>query len=76
MLVSLEYGLLDPTIRAPVVSIPTPVTTFTLTHIVVHPSRPLPTSISQDDPQYMLFETNRTWVESVYPTKKETIKIR
>ncbi|KAJ9110429.1 hypothetical protein QFC19_001554 [Naganishia cerealis] len=50
--------------------------TFTLSQILVHQSYPLPASIGQDDEQFLMFESNATMVESLYSTKKETIKYR
>ena len=50
--------------------------TFTLSQVLVHHSHPLPASIGQDDEQYLMFETNQTMVESLYSTRKETIKYR
>ena len=51
-------------------------TTFTLLQVLVHRSHPLPASIGQDDEQLLMFESNTTLVESLYPTKKETVKYR
>lgn len=50
--------------------------TFTLSQVLVHHSHPLPASIGQDDEQFLMFENNQTMVESLYSTKKETIKYR
>jgi oligosaccharyltransferase complex subunit alpha (ribophorin I) len=51
--------------------------TFTLSQVLVHRSHPLPTSIGQDDEQFLMFESNVTMVESLYPTTgKETVKYR
>jgi hypothetical protein len=50
---------------------------FTLSQVLVHRSHPLPTSIGQDDEQFLMFESNVTMVESLYPTTgKETVKYR
>ncbi|KAJ9101893.1 hypothetical protein QFC21_003233 [Naganishia friedmannii] len=50
--------------------------TFTLSQVLVHHSHPLPASIGQDDEQFLMFENNQTMVESLYSTRKETIKYR
>lgn len=66
----------------PIVSIPTNLNnkdqtvTFTVNQQLIHHSTPLPKEIAQDDPQYLLFESDSIFVESAYPTMKETVKYR
>ena len=50
--------------------------TVSLTYIVTRSSSPLPVTIEQKDPQYLLWKTNSTYVDSWYPSDVERIKIR
>lgn len=52
------------------------VATFSLTYVLAHASEPLPATIAQTDPQYLLWKTNSTYVDSWYPSDVERIKIR
>ncbi|CAD6584510.1 MAG: dolichyl-diphosphooligosaccharide--protein glycosyltransferase subunit 1 [Tremellales sp. Tagirdzhanova-0007] len=50
--------------------------TLSLTYLFTHASTPLPTSIEQRDPQYLLWKTNSTYVDSWYASDVQRIKIR
>lgn len=50
--------------------------TISLNAVLTHTSRPVPEAISQRDPQYMVWETNSTLVDSIYTSDVERIKIR
>ncbi|WWC86854.1 uncharacterized protein L201_001733 [Kwoniella dendrophila CBS 6074] len=50
--------------------------TLSLTQVLAHTSTPLPAEIEQRDPQYLIWKTNSTYVDSWYPTEVERIKIR
>lgn len=64
------------TVTIPLEATPSAPVTFTLSQILVHASHALPASIGQDDEQFLMFERNETIVESLYKTRKETIKYR
>ncbi|TXT10813.1 hypothetical protein VHUM_02318 [Vanrija humicola] len=49
---------------------------ISLTALVAGASRPLPDEIAQRDPQFVLWETNSTLVDSAYKSDVERIKIR
>lgn len=50
--------------------------TISLNAILAYQSRPLPVQIEQRDPQFLVWETNSTLVDSAYPSDVERIKIR
>lgn len=50
--------------------------TLSLSYTVIHASTPLPAEIEQRDPQYLLWRSNSTYVDSWYATDVERIKIR
>ncbi|ORY30341.1 Ribophorin I [Naematelia encephala] len=50
--------------------------TLSLTCLLAHKSRPKPAAIEQRDPQYLVWETNSTYVDSWYSSDVERIKIR
>lgn len=50
--------------------------TLSLTCSLIHSSTPLPASIEQKDPQYMIWKSNSTYVDSWYPSDVQRIKIR
>ncbi len=50
--------------------------TLSLNYLSSHASSPLPAAIEQRDPQYLLWKTNSTYVDSWYPSDVERIKIR
>jgi len=52
------------------------VITLSLTQVLTHTSTPLPAEIGQTDPQYLLWKSNSTYVDSWYPTDVERVKIR
>ncbi|KAL1408707.1 dolichyl-diphosphooligosaccharide--protein glycosyltransferase subunit 1 [Vanrija albida] len=74
-----EFGSLD---GAPALSVPVgklakdAAVVISLTALTAHSSRPLPHEIGQRDPQYLLWETNSTLVDSAYKSDVERIKIR
>lgn len=73
------FLLADPARRKKTVTLPLDTTapaTFTLSQTLVHASHALPEHIGQDDEQFLMFERNETFVESLYKTRKETIKYR
>jgi oligosaccharyltransferase complex subunit alpha (ribophorin I) len=50
--------------------------TLSLTYSLIHASTPLPASIEQKDPQYLIWKSNSTYVDSWYPSDVQRIKIR
>lgn len=50
--------------------------TISLNAITAHSSRPLPEAIEQRDPQFMIWETESTLVDSAYTCDVERVKIR
>jgi oligosaccharyltransferase complex subunit alpha (ribophorin I) len=68
--------------RAPTVVVPLgkmkkdDTVTLSLTYTTIHASKPLPATIEQRDPQYLLWKTDSTYVDSWYPVDVERIKIR
>lgn len=50
--------------------------TISLSVVSVHASTPLPKEIEQRDPQYLVWTTNSTYVDSWYHSDVERIKIR
>lgn len=50
--------------------------TISLNVITAHTSRPLPDAIEQREPQFMIWETDSTLVDSAYKCDVERIKIR
>ncbi|OCF76992.1 oligosaccharyltransferase complex subunit alpha (ribophorin I) [Kwoniella mangroviensis CBS 8886] len=52
------------------------VITLSLTQVLAHTSTPLPAEIEQRESQYLVWNTNSTYVDSWYPTDVERVKIR
>ncbi|KAK8847450.1 hypothetical protein IAR55_005308 [Kwoniella newhampshirensis] len=50
--------------------------TLSLTQVLAHKSAPLPAEIEQREPQFLVWKTNSTYVDSWYPSDVERIKIR
>lgn len=50
--------------------------TVSVSAVSVHASTPLPKEIEQRDPQYLVWTTNSTYVDSWYHSDVERIKIR
>lgn len=50
--------------------------TLSLNYLLTHASIPLPATIEQKDPQYLVWKTKSTYVDSWYPSDVERIKIR
>ncbi|EIW71206.1 hypothetical protein TREMEDRAFT_71088 [Tremella mesenterica DSM 1558] len=50
--------------------------TLSVNQLLTHCSTPLPAEIAQTDPQYLMWNSDSTYVDSWYPTEVERIKIR
>jgi oligosaccharyltransferase complex subunit alpha (ribophorin I) len=50
--------------------------TVSLNALQGHASVPLPNEIAQRDPQYLVWTSNSTYVDSWYPADVERIKVR
>jgi oligosaccharyltransferase complex subunit alpha (ribophorin I) len=80
--VPISYGLAADGNRAPTVAVTLgqlkkdEAVTLSLSYTLIHASAPLPAAIEQRDPQYLLWKTNSTYVDSWYPSEVERVKIR
>jgi hypothetical protein len=50
--------------------------TISLSTVSAHATRPLPPAIAQNDPQYVVWETDSYLVDSAYPSEVERVKVR